>query len=188
MKKLCISLCAAAMFAGCTTMISTVKPKDPADPVKGYVYGQFYQNNKIQTSMRLVVKNVETGKTDTIYMNLKQFFSEPEHYGVHAMLPGKYQIVSLSISYSETQGQKKLSLDTEKPFTHPVMSQPFEVKAGEKVYIGDFIASSEKVGNAISWSLNTAYTYADTTKEINVKYPNIASLPSREVFVLNKTK
>jgi len=177
--KLFYSLAIVGMLSSCVMMTQPVRKVSSFDEESAYLYGHFKLNKPeeafVYPRAALEIGKVANSKTQTFEFTLDG------KARIIELPPGKYflrRFIFTSLSY------EKLGV---KPLPDPYLVVPFEVKAGKAYYIADFNMFAESVSNTIEWKHSwflseIKHTFADTTKEVLVDYPQMEKAEMVNLF------
>ncbi len=167
----------ALSLGGCAVVQPVVAPTAAADPASGYVAGQFTRQKG--SNFAFVIKAEEGGKE--FLMPLGEDTSMPTAITAQTVAiklpPGKYKLVQW-LSYATLTKE----INTRRPITNPLLSQPFEIRAGQVLHLGAFSLSQTFVGG---YPYSTTYlriepvrrTEAEVKADFASTYPPLAQQP-----------
>jgi hypothetical protein len=148
---------------------------------KSYIFGSFYQKSVYKSAIGLVLEEVESGRKLQIDFSIDLFIvTGADPVFAFEVEPGRYRISKLSNTENRLFYQYG-NIYPPKNLKH--FLDPFEVKKGSAVYIGDYTGYSRKKIYHIQWGLyKIADNFAATSEKLRKKYRKWGEFPLVHAF------
>ena len=195
----CRGMLVGAMLTGALAACATSDVKEPLAPAaaasssKGYLYGRFNLYGVVGALLWIRLENVDNRQT---FMPFQDIGAPP--YAIE-IEPGTYQIKGLTKAKGGPPNMLT-EIDVENAPIPPglsLISRPIVVQPGKGYYLGDFVASSERIGLLViplplplpsivedtrSGSLEYRPNFGATSKWLKERYPNLANIDLQPAF------
>ena len=194
----CRGMLVGAMLTGALAACATSDVKEPLTPpvaassTKGYLYGRFNLYGVVSALLWMRLENVDN--KHTFKMPFQDIGAPP--YAIE-IEPGTYQIKG----FTKAKGgppNMLTEIDVENEPIPPklrLISRPIVVQPGKGYYLGDFVASSERIGLLLiplplpsivedtrSGSLEYRPNFGATSKWLKERYPSLANVDLQPAF------
>jgi hypothetical protein len=168
--------CILAGLAGCANLQPVLAPNEIVDTQSGYVAGQFVRE---QGAGFAFVLRSEDGREVTMSLGEQDSVKEGSATQTVAIkvAPGRYALTSW-LTYATLTKE----VTSRQRTVHPILSRPFDVKAGEVVHIGRFkLSHSTQLSYPRllnQWQIAPQPIHSDEARRTFVeRYTNLVKLP-----------
>ena len=173
------------LMLGCSSCVfyaSPVKPASEINKKNALLYGRFFYGHHFTEELNpawrttgLWIKNEATDRS--LYIQLKD--TNPV-YAVQ-VVPGRYRIAGFVRSDNEHGVKDCIAFSaTNVP---SAMAGSFEARAGDQIYIGDFIWETRLDYPILHWKLKSIdNNFNATTIEFRQAYPKLPATPLESIF------
>ncbi len=183
---LALFACTALLaLSGCANVQPVLPATAAADAASGYVAGLFTRMKA--RGFAFVVKEVNEGREYTMPLGEDSSLpTEVKDQTVAIKLPPGRYAVAQWITYA-TLTKEVMS---RKPVSSPVLSKPFDVRAGSVVHLGSFdVSQTVQQGYPTTTTylqiVPRRFTQAEVQKAFAEVYPNLAAQPFRCVLCVD---
>lgn len=174
------------LFTACATQSVVFETTDSHLEGNGYVYGNFdlsvyVEDVLLKTPLEtvgIIIENVETEETFSFILK----GDNEDSNLISPVTPGNYSVKE--VEYLSANDFGVLQTRDRGDFDLEGYKTDFVVEPNTAMYLGDFVAESNRLGSLISWTLDyPTYNFINTTKRIKEKYTQLEE--NNIIFVSN---